>query len=214
MPAAPVWADGPSHGFEEEGEPAPAGSLGDRLAVARESAAAVRAADTRSRSALYRALGRAHDFALAAAQDADGYATLLAHAGIAVQARAPMTGIAKLVFGADYDKTRLTEFAAVLGHASRHAISAGGLADFLDTFPGGIKAVVAAERQSKKKPTKVVEPVSLADWATIAEVVLPIEPEPGTTVLLVGRVADDGRVEVVGSIIGSPLVERAVRALR
>ena len=220
--AAPVWADGPSHTLETElcpstdveGELAPARSLDDQLVLARESAAAVRAADTRSRSALYRALGRAHDFALAAEADGDAYQALLAQAAITVQARAPMTGVAKLVFGADYDKTRLTEFAAVLGHAKREGVPVGELAPYLDTFDGGIKAVVAAERQTKKPTTKPAEPLTIADRATIAEVTLAVDAEPGTPLLLVARVAEDGRVEVVGSITGSPLVDRAVRALR
>ncbi len=211
VPAAAVWADGPSHAFEDADPPA--GSLGDRLAIARESAAAVRAADTRSRSALYRALGRAHDFALATNEDAEGYSALLVHAGIAVQARAPMTPVVKLVFGADYDKTRVTEFAAVLAHARRHAIPAGGLSPFLDAFDGGIKAVVAAERQAKKPPAKVVEPVAFADRGVVAEVTMTTDAKPGSALLLVARVADDGRVEVVGSLTRSPLVDRAVRAL-
>ena len=222
VPAAPVWADGPSHALgpnlcpslDVEPNGVSAGSLDDQLFLARESAAAVRAADTRSRSALYRALGRAHDFAIAADADADGYQALLDHAGITVQARAPMTGVAKLVFGADYDKTRLTEFAAVLGHARRQAIAAGELAGFLDSTEGGIKAVVAAERQLKAPKAPTPTPTSVADWASIAEVMLAVDAEPGTALLLVARVAEDGRVEVVGSITGSPLVERAVRALR
>jgi hypothetical protein len=209
--AAAVWADGPSHEFEDGA--ALEGSLGDRLAIARESAAAVRAADTRSRSALYRALGRAHDFALAAQDDAQGYSALLHHAGITVQARAPMTPVIKLVFGTDYDKTRVTEFAAVLQHARRHAIPAGGLSSFLDAFDGGIKAVVAAERQGKK-PHKAAAPVALADRTVLAEVTIDTGAAPGSALLLVARVAEDGRVEVVGSLTGSPLVERAVRALR
>ena len=108
---APVWADGPSGGFEAEhaedgaaaqdDDPvAPAGtSLREQLAVAQNSAAAVRVADTRSRATLYRALSRAHVFAAAADADPEAYETLLAVAGIAVQLRAPMTPIVKLVFG-------------------------------------------------------------------------------------------------------------------
>src|SRR4051812_29498940 len=45
------------------------GSLTDQLTLAQQTAAAVRAADTRTRTTLYRALARAHDFAAAA--DAD-----------------------------------------------------------------------------------------------------------------------------------------------
>lgn len=218
VPTAAVWADGPSSGFDDpEDEPAaaPAGSLGDRLAIARESAAAVRAADTRSRSALYRALGRAHDFAVAADADPDGYADILANTAITVQARAPMTPVVKLVFGVEYDKTRLTEYAAVLQHARRHSVEAGELAAFLDRFDGGIKAVVAAERQAKKPAGVERAPVTLAERAMVAAVSFATNAVEGSAILLVARVAADGMVEIVGSIAGtSPLVERAVRALR
>ena len=217
VPTAAVWADGPSSAFEDDDSPsaAPAGSLGDQLAIARESAAAVRAADTRSRSALYRALGRAHDFAVAVEADPDGYADILDNAAITVQARAPMTPVVKLVFGVDYDKTRLTEYAAVLQHARRHALPAGGLGAFLDGFDGGIKAVVAAERQAKKPPTPERAPITLADRATVASVSFATDAAPGSAILLVARVAADGMVEVVGSVPDrSPLIERAVRALR
>ncbi|WP_374943149.1 hypothetical protein [Sphingomonas sp.] len=218
VPTAAVWADGPSGGFDdadaEIGDEAPAGSLGDRLAIARESAAAVRAADTRSRSALYRALGRAHDFAVAAEADAEGYAAILDRAAIAVQARAPLTPIAKLVFGADYDKTRLTEYAAVLQHARRHTIAGGGLAAFLDGFDGGIKGVVAAERQARKPVGEKPVPVALVDRVALATLAFATAAVEGSAILLVARVAADGMVEVVGSVGGrSPLVQRAVQAL-
>ena len=57
----------------------------------------------------------------------EDYAELLEESGIKAQARAPMTPIVKLVFGIDYDKARLTEFAAALscGHAGRTSGSAG-----------------------------------------------------------------------------------------
>ena len=48
----------------------------------------------------------------------------------------------------------------------------------------------------------------------IAEVALAIDAEPGAAVLLVARVGADGVIEVVGSIAGTPLVDKAVRALR
>ena len=80
---------------------------------------------------------------------------LLDDAGHQVQARAPMTPVAKLVFGADYDKTRLTEFAAVLSHArAPRRSAAGGLAAFLEAVEGGIKGVVAAERALRRTPAK------------------------------------------------------------
>ncbi|MEJ7776903.1 MAG: hypothetical protein WKF52_05880 [Sphingomicrobium sp.] len=83
--------------------------LGDLLWAARENAEAAKAADGRSRSALYRALSHAYDFALAGKQDPVGFAELLEESGMKPQARAPMTPVVKLVFGIDYAKARLTD---------------------------------------------------------------------------------------------------------
>jgi hypothetical protein len=91
-----------------------------------------RDADVRSREALYGAIDRAFDFSLLAEQQPEDYAELLADNGITVQERAPMTPVVKLIFGAGYDKTRLTEFAAALDFAHRNAVPMGGLfADLL-----------------------------------------------------------------------------------
>lgn len=210
---APVWADGPSAAEREPAvEAAPAGSLGEQLTVARESAAAVRAADTRSRAALYRALGRAHDFALAADAEPDAYRALLADAFITAQARAPMTPVVKLVFGVDYDKTRLTEFAAVLNHARRHAVGTGALPEFLDGYEGGIKAIVTAERAARKP--KAVERPAPPPRATIARVALDTGAATGSVVVLVARVGEDGMLDVFGSVADNAgLSDRAMRAL-
>ncbi len=211
-----VWADGPSGGFEASetpGDPALTGSLGDRLSMARESAAAVRAADTRGRSALYRALGRAHDFALACDADAEGYADLLAVTGLKVQPRAPMTPVVKLVFGADYDKTRLAEYAAVLAHARRQGVPAGGLAQFLDITEGGVKAVVAAERAAKR-PAKRHDvfdraAAELRALPTIGSVTLGAGDDE--FVVLLGRAGADGMVDVIKRVEGKGLIESIVR---
>ena len=61
------------------------------------------------------------------------------------QVRAPMTPIVKLVFGVDYDKARLTEFAAALSYAQRQQVELGGFKDLIEKQPGGLKALVAAE---------------------------------------------------------------------
>ncbi len=221
---APVWADGPSAGLSAEisegdhgaGERAisPSTDLTDRLAMARESAAAARAADTRSRASLYRALSRAYDFAQAADQDALTYAGLLADAQITVQARAPMTAAAKLVFGAGYDKTRLTEFAAVMSNARRNAVADGGLEAFLTGTPGGIKAVVQAER-ALRKPTPQPDlyaraAAELRSRPPLAHV--PIEAGQHEFVVLLARTGDDGMLDVVARIDGDrTLAERVVR---
>ena len=213
---SPVWADGPSGGFESSEQPADpvlTGSLGDRLMMARESAAAVRAADTRGRSALYRALGRAHDFSLACEDDAEGYATLLASAALKVQPRAPMTPVVKLVFGAEYDKTRLAEYAAVLGHARRHAVQTGGLTQFLEQVEGGIKAVVAAERAARRPATRP----DVFDRATAELRALPvlgnvaIRAGEDEFVVLLARAGKDGTVDVIKRVEGKGLVDSVVR---
>ncbi len=213
---APIWADGPSHtpeigdGDELAEQP---GTLDAQLMMARESAAAVRAADTRSRSALYRALGRAHDFALATDRDRDGYRRLLGEAGVKEQARAPMTPVAKLVFGADYDKTRLTEFATVLTHAREQGVREGELPEYLGGVSGGIKAVVAAARAARKPAvTDKPAPLSLADRDPVAWIDLPQDAAPGHLVLLIARVGADGGLEVVAQVDDAALTARVVRA--
>jgi hypothetical protein len=239
---APIWADGPSGGFDLPIAPAPApriveaalaepepteylltelapaecelvGELGDRLSIARDSAAQVRAADTRRRAALYRALGRAYEFSLAADGDAAGYAQLLSDACIPEQAATPMTPIVALVFGAEYDSNRLADFATVLQHARRGALGIGELAPLLAGTPGGIKALVAAERTACEsnvpKPRKMP-----ANRKVLAHVAFDSGAATGETVLLVARAGKTGGLDIVGAITGDrALNEQAVRAI-
>ncbi len=222
--AAPVWADGPSGGFEpaapatdhvlENVDLTAPESLADRLLIARETAAAARAADTRSRASLYRALSRAYDFARASERHAEDYAELLADAGITVQARAPMTAAAKLVFGADYDKTRLTEFAAVMSHAQRHAIAEGGLDAFITAADGGIKGIVKAERALRKPApqTDLFDQVRAELRARPA--IAHVQMAAGTEefVLLLARAGADGELDIVARIEDdAALANRALR---
>ncbi len=130
--------------------PADAG-IYDCLASARELARTADTTEDRSRSALYAAVSRAYDFSLAAEAAPDDYAELIAESGLTVQERAPMTPVVKLVFGHDYDKTRLTEYSAVLSHAHRIGLERGRLADFLAETEGGVKAVVKAERRLRRE---------------------------------------------------------------
>ena len=210
QPAPAVWADGPSAGLDlADAEEAVAieevpvvAPLADQLMMARECAAQVRAADTRSRAALYRALSRAHDFAVATVDDAEGFARLLADAGLKAQERAPMTPIVKLVFGADYDKTRLTEFAAVLAHARRTGVGHGGLLAMLDAEPGGIKGIVAIERVARRPVAAPLAPLEmrlngLRRRKPIAAVHLDADEE---WVLLVARRDTTGAYGVVGRL--------------
>lgn len=219
---APVWADGPSGGFGAEQELLAAepvqsvalDSLADRLMIARESAAAARAADTRSRASLYRALSRAYDFVRASETAPGDYAELLEDAGIAVQARAPMTAAAKLVFGADYDKTRLTEFAAVLSHARRSDVGEGGLDGFIAATEGGIKGIVKAERAFRKPAPRadLFDQVRAELRARPALAQVSLAAGADEFVLLLARAGTDGTLDIVARIADDPaLAERALR---
>jgi hypothetical protein len=229
----PVWADGPNAELPEPNEadedqetdphtlslwpegaaaadepemtalPEDAG-LADRLGLARASAEQARTTDQRSRASLYRALGHAYDFALAAEGEPGDYAELLSDAGLKGQARAPMTPIVKLVFGVTYDKTRLTEFAAALSWARRHDLGAGNLAAAIEGFAGGLKGIVADERASRRPAAKpdrseerrremsIARPIAMLSGAEVGT-----DAPAGSIVLFVGRVEDDGRVAII-----------------
>src|SRR3546814_20128559 len=78
----------------------------------------------------------------------EDYAEILDDAGLKVQARAPMTPIVKLIFGAGHDKARLTEYAAALSHARREDVTAGGFMPFLEPLSGGLKGLLQAARRA------------------------------------------------------------------
>ena len=197
-------------------------SLYDYLAAARELAHAAGSTEDRSRSALYAAVSRAYDFSLAAAEAPADYAELIAEAGLAVQERAPMTPVVKLVFGADYDKTRLTEYAAVLSHAHRLTLERGTLARFLEEYDGGLKAVVKAERRLRRGETAKEAEHASAVREALAQALRALEAMtlealdgggPEFALVLVRR-DEVGCVEILGELpedIG--LIERAARKL-
>ena len=180
--------------------------LADWLAAARETAERASAADSRSRSALYQAVSKAWDFALAAGDQPDAFAEMLTDAGLKAQERAPMTPVVKLVFGATYDKTRLAEYASVLGHAKQQGLGRGELAAYLDAYPGGLKGLVKTARASRKPEGESenagadpVEDLRRAHPALILEhdagdaefVVLIARAMPGGHIGIVAKAADD-----------------------
>jgi hypothetical protein len=225
--ASPVWADGPNAETPEPAVAAPApedsvseepglpfdAGLADRLSVARECAEAATGAEARSRAALYRALGQAYDFALAAEAEPEDYAEMLEDAGVKAQARAPMTAVAKLVFGVACDKARLTEFAAALAFARREAVPMGSFAAYLEKCEGGLKAVVAAERRARRpepKPdTGEAARAALRQARPLGHVA--VDPQGEEFVLLVGRRDEVGGVAIVGALADRALLERAIR---
>jgi len=220
---APVhfsWEDGPLHDDDEPTEieipeitiDENAG-LADRLWAARETAESVKAGEGRTRSALYKALSLAYDFALAAGANPEEYAELLEESGVKAQARAPMTPIVKLVFGIDYDKARLTEFAAALSFAQRQDVVAGGFQDLIEKQPGGLKALVAAERQARRPEPRPdtkgeVARARLRSAPTMSLADVPAEEE---FAVVVTRRGADGQHEPVAIIDDEALVERAIR---
>jgi hypothetical protein len=191
----------------------PDAGLADRLWAARETAETVKAGEGRTRAALYRALSLAYDFAVAADQSPEEYAELLEESGVKAQARAPMTPIVKLVFGIDYDKARLTEFAAALSFARRQAIDLGGFQKFIEQQPGGLKALVAAERAARRpdaKPDTRTE-AARAQLRSAQPISLAELPASDEFALVLTRRGSDGRYEPVAVVEDEALVERAIR---
>jgi hypothetical protein len=218
--AGPVWADGPNAEPLEldppdetpwdEPELDLGAGLADRLGIARDSADAARGADQRSRAALYRALGLAYDFALAAETDAEGYAELLEDAGLKAQARAPMTPVVKLVFGSEYDKSRLTEFAAALSWARREALPAGALRERLES--DGLKALVQAERRARRPEPKPDTGEAAREALRAVRPLGHVDiPGHGEFVLLIARRDEVGGLAVIAPVADEAMLERAIR---
>jgi hypothetical protein len=222
-PAVPAWADGPSASAfsdddaeardEEEAEITPtpfaadgSETLADWLAAARHSAEEVEHANARSHSALYRALAQAFDFAVTAEERPDEYEALIKDARITVQPRAAMTPVVKLVFGVKYDKTRIAEFAMALNHGRRANVSRGDFLSYLESYDGGLKAMIRTERRLRKPLAEGECKVDAASTAlrNRARTLVPIgvveDHGDGEFVILIARRVDNGHVAVLGSI--------------
>ena len=236
-PAGVAAFDLPVDGIVEETDPAPEAdadapdgaeasvgedSLYDTLAEAREMAAEARNSEDRTRGALYAAVGRAYDFSLEAQANPEAFAELIQDAGMSVQERAPMTPIVKLVFGSAYDKTRLTEYAAVLSHAHRVGVERGALGGYLAQAEGGLKGIVQAERRARKEeagqPVEDTDTIreALAQKLRDADAMAFADlPEHGAEfALLMVRRSADGGLEIVGEVPEDiALIERAARKL-
>lgn len=155
-PIADGLSDSPEPVEPAEAEPAFAAAdtvdapLAAMLDRARRSASEAQDRDSRSHTALYAAIGEAYDFALGTRAAPEDYAALLADAGIAVQERSPMTAVVKLIFGADYDKTRIAEYALALDHALAEDLPQGALAAYILAQDGGLKGLVKAIRAVRR----------------------------------------------------------------
>jgi hypothetical protein len=204
---------------ESDEEVMPAGHLDELLRVARESADAFGADEARSRKSLYATLAGAYDLSVAVMQDPRGYARLLDQAELKMQDRAPMTPILKLVFGADYDKTRLTEYAAVLTYGHRKLVPPGHFVQFLLHAEGGLKGIIALERLLRNGETGEAAPRS-EPRAAVARRLREIEgrsldafgPGEGEFTLVIARRGADGSIAALAEVPRDvALLERAAR---
>ncbi len=197
-------------------------ALADWLASARDLAEAARGSEDRTRHTLYAAIGRAYDFSLAAADAEAEFNELVADSGLTVQDRAPMTPVVKLVFGAEYDKTRLTEYASALSHAHRLTLGRGSLAGYLAAAPGGLKGVVGEERRIKR--AECGKPAELRDTPreALAKKLRKLDHAPLDAVasdgaeftLLVARRLPTGEVVLLGEVADDVLLlEKAAKKL-
>ncbi|MFB0611959.1 hypothetical protein [Aurantiacibacter poecillastricola] len=227
------WADGPASmdldsplelvaSNDLEADPADM-ELADWLAAAREMAQAAKNSEERTRASLYEAVSRAYDFAVAAMEAPEDFAHLLADAKLTMQERAPMTPVVKLVFGADYDKTRLTEYAAVLSWARRNKVERGALAEHLKTAEGGLKGIISAEREYRREQDgKPVAPAARGPKKAIARRLRTLEARSFTALpsegeefgLVMIRRTEDGDIVMLGEVPANvALIEKAAQEL-
>ncbi|MEQ1541643.1 MAG: hypothetical protein ABL926_05250 [Novosphingobium sp.] len=211
----------PASIFAEVSDEADMG-LADWLASARELAEAARGSEDRTRHALYAAIGRAYDFSLAAVAAPEEFTELVVDSGLTVQDRAPMTPVVKLVFGSEYDKTRLTEYASALSHGHRLGLGRGELARHLAEVPGGLKGVITEERRLKREESGKGLEVRESPREALARKLRKLDHSPLSAVsaegseftLLVARRLPDGEVVLLGEVADDmPLLERAARKL-
>ncbi|MFC0206296.1 PAS domain-containing protein [Novosphingobium soli] len=148
----PAWTDGPlaawADGPAGPGPSPAAAGLAERLASARDSAAAARGHQHRMEQALREAIGRAYDLSLAAEAAPGDFARLLRIAGI--RPRPGPGPLVKLVFGDGTGRARSAEACAAIAHARRLGLAAGELPRHLAATPGGLAAVVREERRLQR----------------------------------------------------------------
>jgi hypothetical protein len=132
-----------------------------------------------------------------------------------------MTPVVKLVFGADYDKTRLTEYAAALSHAHRLELPRGTLGDYLRGAEGGLKGVVKAERQLRRAESGKSDPVADSRELLVARLrempaieLADIAPYGSEFALVVIRRNENGELAILGEVPeDAGLIEKAAKKL-
>ena len=133
-----------------------------------------------------------------------------------------MAPVVRLVFGADYDKTRLSEYAAVLMHARRLGVARGVLPRFLLDVPGGLKGVVQAERALRQQAAGRLPVLRTGPRPRVASVLRAMPARSladlggggDEFVLVLARRGADGTVAVLGEVPRDlALLDRAANRL-
>lgn len=184
------------------------------IEAGRDAALEAPRSERRTREAYYHALSRAYDVALAGEADKAGLDALLAEAGIVRNGRNPMSAVIRLLFGRDYDRHRVSQFAAVLTHARRLCLAPGMVEQWLSALPDGIRSVVAAERGERRPALRVdrVQSARMMLGSAPARLTIDLGEVDDDVVLLVARRESDGRLSIVTRPIGDKaLVDRALK---
>lgn len=134
-----------------------------------------------------------------------------------------MTPVVKLVFGVDYDKTRLTEYAAVLSWAKRTGVERGALGDHLKTAEGGLKGVIVAERAFRREQDgKPAVPKRKGPKKSVVRKLRAMEPRRFESLagegeefgLVMIRRTEDGDVVMLGEVpTHAAMIEKAAQGL-
>lgn len=193
--------------------------FGAAIGVCRQAAGDVAHLDGGSREKLYHALAAALALHEQAAANPAAFADMLKRVGLKMQVRAPFTPALKLTFGKNYDKTRLTEYAAALSYASRQGQSSDTLAAFLEKEPGGIKGCVRRERAARRGEIGTSASLLQERAADIVRS-LPsvaagvLEGQEEFCLVIARRVEDGSGYELIGPAeVGQNTVDAAIRRL-
>lgn len=104
----------------------------------------------RSRDSLYNILTAIYEFHGTCEKSPEAFKQIVSEHELKIQERAPFTPVLKICLGKDYDKTRLTEYAAALGIAEYMNVDISEFHAFIKNFPGGIKGCVKEMRAIRK----------------------------------------------------------------
>ncbi|MBL4837515.1 MAG: hypothetical protein JKY34_08035 [Kordiimonadaceae bacterium] len=190
--------------------------LDDLVSAGKRAAKGVSRIDNGSRKSLYGALASALAIYEGATGSEEAYSALLAGEGLKAQKRAPFTPALKIVFGAKYDKTRLTEYAATLSFAVRRSIKSQDLAVFIENTPGGIKGCVQQERALKRQNVGTPEYSRHQKAVSALLAAAPVALETINTdedfCLVLARRHEGGGVEILGKAdVGQTAFDAAIR---